>query len=67
MNPFRKPFSFSQPAKKEPSIKARSCKRIIKRDEQGRITREEFIGCSKDEIRSFRDVDNIDKENKDEY
>ncbi len=35
--------------------KAKSCKRIIKRDEHGRIKSEEFVGCSKEEVKMMKD------------
>ena len=55
---FRRPFGQTQ--KKPERERVKSCKRIIKRDDQGRIVREEFIGCNKDEIKMFRDGDEKD-------
>ncbi len=35
--------------------KERSCKRIIKRDEKGRVKSEEFVGCSKEEVKLMKE------------
>jgi len=39
----------------KPIERERQCKRVVKRDEQGRIREEKFIGCNKEEIRMIRD------------
>ena len=52
---------FGQPQQKEKKD-IKSCKRIIKRDEQGRIVREEFVGsCSKEQMESFRERKDEDR------
>lgn len=35
--------------------KAKSCKRIIKRDSSGKMKSEEFIGCSKEEVKMMKE------------
>lgn len=42
--------------------KDKSCKRIIKRDEHGRIKSEEFIGCTKEEVRIMRGSEDNEEE-----
>jgi len=51
---FRKPIQPIQPQPHQKQ-KEKSCKRVIKRDEHGRIKSEEFVGCSKDEIRMMKE------------
>ena len=41
--------------KEKPKKEVKSCKRTIKRDNQGRVIREEFIGCSNEQMQSFKD------------
>ena len=50
---------FGQPQQKEKKD-IKSCKKVIKRDGQGRVIREEYIGCSKDEMRMFNDKEDKD-------
>jgi hypothetical protein len=46
-----------QPQRATPMVKdiGRRCKHLIKRDERGRVKSEEFIGCSRDEIKMIKD------------
>ena len=54
--------SFGQQSiEKKPKREEKVCKRIIRRDKDGRIKEERFEGCSKEEMRMFRDNDS-DKE-----
>ena len=42
------------PVKRE---KPKSCERKVKRDGQGRIIQEKFIGCSREEIKAMREIE----------
>ena len=42
-----------QPKREKP----KSCERRVKRDTQGRIIREQFLGCSKEQIKAMREIE----------
>ena len=61
MIPFRRNQPIENMQRPQPPSQ-KSCKRIIKRDDKGRIKSEEFKGCTKEEVKIMRESDKEEPE-----